>query len=226
MSILTPPLAQLAPGASGVDLTSDPDSPFSPASPGVPAGPCGPTAPGIPGTPCGPCGPVAPASPGVPVDPFGPVGPVAPVGPCGIVICVHSAGLPLGPSVQAHSVFVVLLYATPPPTRHGIDTQTPATQVSSVFVEVNIAVSPAVLLLQAGKLEGELDIRSTVYTPLVGDVVADPVDGFASLLHPAMLISPPPRTVSARIRLIMFTPSSSTSLSVRGEPRKLCVREQ
>jgi hypothetical protein len=84
--------------------------------------------------------------------------------------------------------------------------------------EVNIAVSPAVLLLQAGKLEGELDIRSTVYTPLVGDVGADPVDGFAPLLQPAMLINPPPRTVSARIRLVILTPSLSTKALVPGEP--------
>jgi hypothetical protein len=55
--------------------------------------------------------------------------------------------------VHAHSVFVALLYATPPPTRHGIVTQTPATHVSSVLVDVTIAVSPAVFALHAGRLD-------------------------------------------------------------------------
>jgi hypothetical protein len=53
--------------------------------------------------------------------------------------------------VHAHSVFVALSYATPPPTRHGIVTHTPATHVSSVLVDVTIAVSPSVLVLHVGR---------------------------------------------------------------------------
>jgi hypothetical protein len=99
--------------------------------------------------------------------------------------------------VQAHNVFVELLYATAPPTRHGIGTQTPATQVSSVLdeVEVTIAVSPAVLLLQAGKLAGELDISSTAYTPLApGDVGGSVAVGLETPLHP--IVTRPLRTAT------------------------------
>jgi hypothetical protein len=119
-------------------------------------------------------------------------------------------------SVQAQSESVALSNATAPPTRHGIGTRTPATQVSRVSVDVTIAVSPAVLELQVGDA---LDSSCTVYTPFFGSKAADDVPGEPGpeSPHPALATSAiqhnevsPANAVSFMTGLLWQTPGAYT----------------
>ena len=191
-----PPKAHVEPAASDVWLTSavapaspgTPCGPVGPVMPVAPAGPCAPVAPVVPCGPVEPVAPVAPVAPVTPVGPCGPAGPCGPVAPCGpagpcgpvapgSVICVHCAAPPLGFAVQAQSEFAALSNATSPPVTpaHATTTQPPTVHVSSVSVEVTIAVSPSVFDVQAGSVD-ELPARiCTLYTPFD----APGFDGFA-----------------------------------------------
>jgi hypothetical protein len=70
------------------------------------------------------------------------------------VICVQSAAPPSVFAVHAQSESVALLNATAPPKTHGTATHFPLTQTSSVFDESSMAVSPAVIELQGGRVVG------------------------------------------------------------------------
>jgi hypothetical protein len=111
--------------------------------------------------------------------------------------------------VHAQSDFVVLLYATAPPSsdEHGMATHVPAMHDSSVSVEVTIAVSPPVLLLHGGNPEGVVVSMRTVKTPFAGSGAVGAVGAWPS--HPAPATSATPDRDAIRTNNPSFMTHSS-----------------